>query len=73
MRYVDLSDCSAEGTVLTDDEAFTMALLILDGKPKSYVEGAKRLAQYVVDLNLQVEERSKDIAELVQRDTEGNS
>lgn len=69
LPHVDPSDWPQEGTTLTDEEALTMALLLLNGKPRSYVEGAKRLAQYVVDLNLQVEERSEAIADLVKRDT----
>jgi hypothetical protein len=57
-----------DGSALTDDEALTVARLILDGKPRSYVEGAKRLAQYVINLNLEIEERSAAIADLALRD-----
>lgn len=32
---------------LDDEQALTMAKLILEGKPRSYVEGANRLALYV--------------------------
>lgn len=38
---------------LNDDEALTVAKLILNGKLKSYVEGGKRLAQYVIALHQQ--------------------
>lgn len=72
LPHVDPSDwpqTKEEETTLTDQEALTVALLILDGKPRSYVEGAKRLAQYVLDLNLQIEQRSIAIAEMMKRDT----
>lgn len=44
---------------LNDDEALTVAKLILDGKPKSYVEVGKRLAQYVIALHQQAEDIEK--------------
>jgi hypothetical protein len=52
---------------LTDDEALTMAKLILDGKPRSYVEGAQRLAHYVLTLHQQAEDIERMIDET--RDT----
>jgi len=44
---------------LNDDEALTVAKLILNGKHKSYIEGAKRLAQYVIALHQQAEDIEK--------------
>jgi hypothetical protein len=44
---------------LTDDEAYAMCRLILDGKPKSYVEGAMRLATYVIELQEQFQKLEK--------------
>jgi hypothetical protein len=54
---------------LTDDEALTIAKLILDGKPRSYDEGSHRLAQYVIDLHKQSEEIEKMIDEAGPHDT----
>ena len=39
---------------ITDREALLIARLIIDEKPRSYVEAARRLAQYVLDLNVQL-------------------
>jgi len=50
---------------LNDEEALTVAKLILDGKPKSYVEGGKRLAQYVIALHQQAEDIEKLLDEAV--------
>jgi hypothetical protein len=58
-----------EGEELSDDQALVVATLILDQKPKSYVEGARRLAKYVISLHTQ----AKEIEELIdeeRRDTE---
>ena len=63
-------DWPIPGNPLTDEDALTMAMLILDEKPRSYVEGARRLAQYIVELNLEVKERSEAIAMFVEHDTE---
>ena len=53
---------------LTDEEAVIIAKLILDGFPKSYVEGGYRLAQYVLALQAQAEDIEKMIDEQ-ERDT----
>jgi len=48
---------------ITDEEALIMAKLILEGKPRSYVEGAIRLARYVIALHQQADELEKLIEE----------
>jgi len=49
-----------KGQDLTDAQALVMAKLILVERPKSYVEGAMHLAQYVLNLNLQSEAIERD-------------
>lgn len=41
---------------MTREEALSLAHRVLEGKPKSYVEAARLLAGYVVDLDLVVPE-----------------
>jgi hypothetical protein len=61
---IDPCDWPEPSEVVTDRDALIMAKLILDGKPRSYVDGARRLAQYVLSLNIQV----SDIEALLDRE-----
>jgi hypothetical protein len=48
---------------VTDRDALLMARLVLQDTPRSYIEAAKRLAQYIVDLNHQMGD-IEDMAEI---------
>lgn len=54
---------------LTDEQALIVAHLIIDQKPRSYVEGAIRLAKYVIALRIQAKE-IEDLIDEERRDTE---
>jgi hypothetical protein len=57
-----------ESPTLTDRDALVIARLTLEGKPKSHVEAARRLAQYVIDLNIQMGD-IEDMTEILARET----
>jgi hypothetical protein len=53
---------------LSDEEALIIAELVLSGHPVSYIEGAERLAKYILALQAQAEDIEKMIDEQ-ERDT----
>jgi hypothetical protein len=66
-RKITPDEWPEETGITSDLDALFMARLILDGFPRSYVEGARRLAQYVLDLNLQMGD-IEDMAEILQHE-----
>jgi hypothetical protein len=59
MMHVNPENWPNHQLPLNDEEALTVAKLILDGKPKSYDEGARRLSRYVIALHQQAEDIEK--------------
>jgi hypothetical protein len=50
---------------ISDEQALTVAHLILEGKPKSYVEGSILLARYVVALHEQAHLLERELGDIV--------
>jgi hypothetical protein len=68
-RRIASEEWPEESTSVTaDKDALIIARLVLDGRPFSYVVAAKRLAQYVVDLNVQMDD-IEGVAEVFAQDS----